>query len=396
MEQQSDYYDRSKAVFFVCIVYFWDHQLDRVSCVSHTCVTPDMRKRNEQVTLFIQTIFDIYNNKSKAEGYGRIKFLSLWSDNCGDQFKNKYHFGWGSGFLDNEGLLAIFFNYFAPGHGKGLCDSEGGVSKHAVALAALHGSKLISPYDLFKYLKENCLDVSSKTTSALHSPDRRDFLYFKDGEFLNFHPIDLKIDRINCFHSFTISKQNPLECIDTAFHGAYHTNILDIQVMELVPENINLGLIMRESLLSYRTSYDKAYFVMIYQNANILRPTFALISPGASFNVATVRAHILEPYDATTNYFNYTLLKVPKGGLCHQREHACPKLHTQLIRFDHICAVCLRTAPAGSIVNTAKLVPSLGTKEFYVYDLKDSYSEDVLSECKANRVNVFGNFVVRK
>jgi len=178
-------------------------------------------------------------------------------------------------------LLFIFVCFallcFAPGHGKGLCDSEGGVSKHAVALAALHGSKLISPYDLFKYLKENCLDVSSKTTSALHSPDRRDFLYFKDGEFLNFHPIDLKIDRINCFHSFTISKQNPLECIDTAFHGAYHTNILDIQVMELVPENINLGLIMRESLLSYRTSYDKAYFVMIYQNANILRPTFALI-----------------------------------------------------------------------------------------------------------------------
>ena len=46
--------------------------------------------------------------KSKAEGYGRIKFLSLWSDNCGDQFKSKYHFGWASGSLDNEGLLAIF------------------------------------------------------------------------------------------------------------------------------------------------------------------------------------------------------------------------------------------------------------------------------------------------
>jgi hypothetical protein len=87
MEDQSDYYDRSKAVFFVCVVYFWDHQLGRVSCVSHTCVTPDMRKRNEQVTQFIHTIFEIYNNKSKADGHGRIKFLSLWSDNCGDQFK---------------------------------------------------------------------------------------------------------------------------------------------------------------------------------------------------------------------------------------------------------------------------------------------------------------------
>ena len=87
------------------------------------------------------------------------------------------------------------------------------------------------------------------------------------------------------------------------------------------------------SILSYRTSYKKAYFVMIYQLANILQPTFTLICPGATFNVATVRAHILEPYDATTNYFNYTLVKVPKGGLCHQRDNACPKLHTHLIRF---------------------------------------------------------------
>ena len=57
---------RTKAVFFVLIVYFWDHELDRVSCVSHTCVTPDLKKRNEQVTFFIEHIFniDIYNEKS--------------------------------------------------------------------------------------------------------------------------------------------------------------------------------------------------------------------------------------------------------------------------------------------------------------------------------------------
>ena len=35
-------------------------------------------------------------------------------------------------------------------------------------------------------------------------------------------------------------------------------------------------------------------------------------------------------------------------------------------------------------------------KQFYVYDLKDSYLEDVLSEYKQNRVNVFGNYVVPK
>ena len=113
----------------------------------------------------------MYNNKSEAEGHGRIKFLSLWSDN---QFKNKYHFGWGSGFLDKDlGLLAFFKNLLCTMPRQRSCD--------AVALAALHGLEPISPYDLFKYLKEHCLDVCSKTTSALLSPDRRNFHHFKDG-----------------------------------------------------------------------------------------------------------------------------------------------------------------------------------------------------------------------
>ena len=51
-----------------------------------------------------------------------------------------------------------------------------------------------------------------------------------------------------------------------------------------------------------------------------------------------------------------------------------------------------------SWVNVASplTLPSLGTKQVYVYDLKDSYLEDVLSEYKQNRVNVFGNYVVPK
>ena len=119
--------------------------------------------------------------------------------------------------------------------------------------------------------------------------------------------------------------------------------------MEVVPEHVNLGLIMRDTLLEYRTSYEKPYFVMIFQNSDILGPTFALISPGATFNVATVRAHVLQSLNPTNCDFNYTQVKVriPKGKLCQQRDHNCPKLHTKLIRFDHICAVCLRTALEG-------------------------------------------------
>ena len=76
---------------------------------------------------------------------GVIRSLTLWSDNCGEQFKNKYHFGWGSAFLRKHHLDTLFFNYFVPGHGKGICDSEGGINKHAVAAAALSGVVLVTP-----------------------------------------------------------------------------------------------------------------------------------------------------------------------------------------------------------------------------------------------------------
>jgi hypothetical protein len=259
-----------------------------------------MKKRNEQVTLFIETVFRVYYDKQTKAGCGRPKYLSLWSDNCGDQFKNRYQFGWGSMFLRKFGLWGMFFNFFAPGHGKGICDSEGGISKHAVANAALHGAKLSSPYDLYVWLRENAVEVTSKTVNALHSPDIREYHYFGENEFLEYHPIDVYIDRINCYHSFSISRSTPLRlysrhttcfceacklgnfsnCIDSQFHGEYHINDLDITLVEQIPDHIDLGIQMRARLLDLRASYTKPFVVMLYERQNIWRPTFALISPG--------------------------------------------------------------------------------------------------------------------
>ena len=61
---------------------------------------------------------------------------------------------------------------------------------------------------------------------------------------------------------------------------------------------------------------------------------------------------------------------------------------TQLVYFDHICAVCLRTAPAGGIVNATKLIPALGPDNYFVSDLKDTDLDAVLTEYKQNRVIV--------
>ena len=395
------------------IVYFWDFEKDRISCVSHTCVTPDLNKRNEQVTKFISTVFEVYSSYYRQGGHGRIKYLSLWSDNCGEQFKNRYHFGWGSIFLRKFRLSAIFFNFFAPGHGKGICDSEGGVSKHAVADAALHGAKLVSPFDLFRWLKEHCVDVGSNKYHGLHSPDKRDYHYFHEGEFLDYHPIDLKIDKINCFHNFCISNHDPFElfsrntscfclncklghfrtCLDVSFHGEYHTNLLNIEIVEKVPDHIDLGIDKRQSLMELRTRYDKPYLVMLFQHRDVVRPTFAMISPGATFNVATVRGHILAPLDPNSNYFNYTKVKIPKGGLCNRPNHQCPKIHTQLLRFDRICAICVKITDAGNIINSMKLLQQESTPQYWVYTFKDSHLS-VLEEYKATRVQVFGDYEI--
>ena len=88
------------------------------------------------------------------------------------QFKNKYHFGWGSSFIKNYILNAIYFNCFVPGHCKGKCNSKGGINKHTVARQALNGEKLTSAWDWYVYLSINVVDIMSKTAHALHSPEQ--------------------------------------------------------------------------------------------------------------------------------------------------------------------------------------------------------------------------------
>ena len=150
--------------------------------------------------------------------------------------------------------------------------------------------------------------VMSKTANVLHSPDERKFHYFYEGEFLNYHPIDLKIDRINCYHSFAILKTEPftlhlrntscfcdsckignfLACVDVEFHGPWHTNVLEIQRVQRAPNHINLAMTMRAHLGELRTAFTKPFLVIFHEHKSILRPTYALIQPAANFNLATV------------------------------------------------------------------------------------------------------------
>ena len=73
-------------------------------------------------------------------------------------------------------------------------DNEGGITKHACALAALSWVLLLTAWDLFVYFSTHRVDVALRTANPLHSPEEGKDHYFHKGEFLNYQQIDLKID----------------------------------------------------------------------------------------------------------------------------------------------------------------------------------------------------------
>jgi hypothetical protein len=146
---------------------------------------------------------------------------------------------------------------------------------------------------------------------------------------------------------------------------------------------------MKNRMQELRTEYQWPYLVMLFESHDLASPSYALVTPGANFNVATVRAHKLV-LQSQANYHNNTMVKVPKPRkLCHQVNHNCPRLHTQLIRFDKVCCVCVASSPNGRLVNCMRIVQD--TTDYWVYDFKDAYSH-IFQEYQQNRIRVFGNY----
>ena len=152
--------------------------------------------------------------------------------------------------------------------------------------------------------------ISQEASSTM----QQQFHLFTGWIFLNYHPINLKINRINCYHSFAISKSNPLmlyswntscfceacklgnfqACVDMLFHGTWHTNVLDITPVICTWQSPWVSKLMSLLELIMRASFPKPYLVILYKHKSKVRPIHALIQPAANFNLATVWAHLLE------------------------------------------------------------------------------------------------------
>ena len=83
--------------------------------------------------------------------------------------------------------------------------------------------------------------------------------------------------------------------------------------------------------------------------------------------------YVLESLNPTLNYFKNTKVKHKIITYAILSIINSNKQHSQLIRFDRICAaVCVGRTPNGNFVNAMKLLDKEGTQDYHVY--KDTYT----------------------
>ena len=112
---------------------------------SYVVLSNDLTHDNafvEHATALVMT--DIH----ETLGY-EIKKMTIWSDGCGSQFKNKNQF-----FKVSTSNIKVRHRFFASCHGKGPSDSEGAVVKHAVSEALRRGNRIYTSKKAYEYLEE--------------------------------------------------------------------------------------------------------------------------------------------------------------------------------------------------------------------------------------------------
>ena len=123
----------------------------------------------------------------------------------------------------------------------------------------------------------------------------------------------------------------------------------------------------------FKWSDPKASFCFVYENWNL--------------NVATIRAHLLHPYE-DSYYPNYAMVKVP-SNLCHvKRGCVCNLQHTQLFEYKRLLVICTATTEGGMLVSTMKHLPLLDAPDYKVFTFLDKYKMSSLKEYKSKRVDL--------
>ena len=74
---------------------------------------------NNHVNHYLQQIHEHYDAYYVQNDFGHIAVLTVWADNCSEQFKSRYQLGWSVLYVNKTTLQVIHLFFFCPQHGKG-------------------------------------------------------------------------------------------------------------------------------------------------------------------------------------------------------------------------------------------------------------------------------------
>ena len=73
----------------VCIVHSWNYDTNSCQAVAHFMITDDLKKTNMKVNKFKEDLVKYYDDVFFAWVQRHLSLLSVFSDNCGYQFKSR-------------------------------------------------------------------------------------------------------------------------------------------------------------------------------------------------------------------------------------------------------------------------------------------------------------------
>ena len=138
-----EFFDIISSSLFIAIAHFWDPVTKQRECVGNfslcayknagwVFISDNTSHSNNHVNHYLQQIHEHYDAYYVQNDFGNISVLTVWTDNCSEQFKSRYQLGWSVLYINKTTLEVIHLFFFHPQHGKGPPDGLGGNCKNAI------------------------------------------------------------------------------------------------------------------------------------------------------------------------------------------------------------------------------------------------------------------------
>ena len=421
---QLRWFKKLNTVLLIIIANYFDFVLNRRACCAHFYISDDLDKSNEQLTHCIDNCRQYYDVKNAQSNRPPNKHLFCATDNCGGQCKNMYQFAWMADYVEEDhGLETIQHNFSAEQHGKGNHDAEGGAAKTLGELASTHGYVIDTAYDLYHYLKTYHSTPTHTYHEALHQIDSRCFHYMPRGTFLSYHPREPKaLSSIKPFYCWSVRRTGNNEektiykrkhfcpcpsctvgdfvhCLHQQFMGEWYAEQMTVKyVTEDIPATLRAdhAVDIQNCLHVLLETFTGYFFVAIFTNAEVQRPTFGYISAQSRFHDVRVRMHVLDPFvpigkEHLLNYFNHAMFKMPRK-LCFKPVCNCDAHHTRLVEYSKILMPCVGKTPSDKLVHSVFEDFQLSTQDFGVFKFKESYEDAQLTRYKTLRLKLWAPY----